>query len=316
MKCSNVIVPGFEQTNKIKNPGLETKIESGITEKEREVKSMLSYYGIPSEEYREKWRKSKPGAKFEQDPELAKIAQERFRQVTNEEPMMRGGQPVLDRAGNPRMKYTLDKQKYAETQPAWEAATREILPIKPLGKLPDTPSYKEMAMALDINKTLMGLVETNKSKADGKYKKYIPEGSTVDARLDIPAYLNTNTWVVALNAKELKGKQFAKTAHLKNVTFPISDTEAVGGLQIATGTQSEMGKAKFPYAVMRGEWVNTEASKARHIATKALKSDEWVEIGMNPYRDVYFYRKDTGERIEAVDEVVQIGPLVMARGIR
>jgi len=31
MKCSNVIVPGFEHTNKIKNPGLETKIERDIT---------------------------------------------------------------------------------------------------------------------------------------------------------------------------------------------------------------------------------------------------------------------------------------------
>lgn len=30
MKCSNTIVPGFEQTNKIKNPGLETKIEKDI----------------------------------------------------------------------------------------------------------------------------------------------------------------------------------------------------------------------------------------------------------------------------------------------
>jgi len=31
MKCSNVIVPGFEETSKIKNTGLETKIEYGFT---------------------------------------------------------------------------------------------------------------------------------------------------------------------------------------------------------------------------------------------------------------------------------------------
>ena len=33
MKCSNVIVPGFEETSKIKNPGLETKIDRDIEER-------------------------------------------------------------------------------------------------------------------------------------------------------------------------------------------------------------------------------------------------------------------------------------------
>ena len=41
MKCSNVIVPGFEQTNKIKNPGLETKIERDISEAQKLAKRKI-----------------------------------------------------------------------------------------------------------------------------------------------------------------------------------------------------------------------------------------------------------------------------------
>ena len=35
MKCSNVIVPGFEETSKIKNPGLEAKIGKGMADAEK-----------------------------------------------------------------------------------------------------------------------------------------------------------------------------------------------------------------------------------------------------------------------------------------
>jgi len=67
---------------------------------------------------------------------------------------------------------------------------------------------------------------------------------------------------------------------------------------------------------MQGYWINTSTPSARAMASKALKSGEWVEIGMNPYRDVDFYRKDTSERVYSADEVIQIGPLVMAKNVK
>ena len=41
MKCSNVIVPGFEETSKIKNPGLEAKIGKGMADAEKLSKKIL-----------------------------------------------------------------------------------------------------------------------------------------------------------------------------------------------------------------------------------------------------------------------------------
>ena len=38
MKCSNVIVPGFEETNKIKNKPLEMKLEKLVSDAEKEKK--------------------------------------------------------------------------------------------------------------------------------------------------------------------------------------------------------------------------------------------------------------------------------------
>jgi len=55
MKCSNVIVPGFEHTNKIKNPGLETKIERDINNANKPFKqeSLDRYTKYDSQEFSE-----------------------------------------------------------------------------------------------------------------------------------------------------------------------------------------------------------------------------------------------------------------------
>tara|TARA_R100001244_G_scaffold14788_3_gene16396 strand:+ start:684 stop:3473 length:2790 start_codon:yes stop_codon:yes gene_type:complete len=44
--------------------------------------------------------------------------------------------------------------------------------------------------------------------------------------------------------------------------------------------------------------------------------EEWIQVGMNPYRASYFYNKATGQALQAADEVIQVGPLVFARGAR
>ncbi len=295
MKCSNINVPGMEQTSKVKNPGLAVKVEKDISEKERAHLEAIRPFGVTSLDEMYKWREKQPPSKFPLDDRIKERAKQRLEEVTYT---------------NERGTRSLDEAAYERTQPSWREFTSSVSPIKPIGSLPDTPTFKEMAMALNPNKISSGLIVTTKNKADGKHRHYIPDGTITNSRLDIPSYLENNQWLVSIKSKAYKGTKYGQVAHMRNVTFPVTPSERIAGIRIAAG---EMGKS--PYATMSGEWVNTSAPKARNMAKDALKSDEWVEIGMNPYRDVDFYRKDTGERIYGADEIVQIGPLVMAKGV-
>jgi hypothetical protein len=49
------------------------------------------------------------------------------------------------------------------------------------------------------------------------------------------------------------------------------------------------------------------------MANEALNNPDWVEVGMNPNRYGYFYIKETGQKILSSSQVIQVGPLVLAK---
>ena len=51
-------------------------------------------------------------------------------------------------------------------------------------------------------------------------------------------------------------------------------------------------------------------------ARKLLSDPEWTQVGMNPYRQSNFYDKGTGLPVFEADEVIQVGPLVLAKGVK
>ena len=53
------------------------------------------------------------------------------------------------------------------------------------------------------------------------------------------------------------------------------------------------------------------------FAKKVLadKDSGWTQVGMNPYRGSYFYDKATGTPVTRADEVIQVGPLVLAKNV-
>jgi len=297
MGCPNTIVPGLEESDKItrQNPGIVVKINKLDEEQIKQQEQNLRPFGVKSLYEKDEWRSRQIENKYSQNPELERLAQERIETVM---PEVEG-------------KRQFSMEEYNRTQPEWKRKVDELNPIRPIGKLPKTSSHKEMAMALDANKVKSGMVVTNRGMADNRHKFYIPNGTLVKTRLDIPAYKRFNTWVVSIKSTFLNGTKYGQTSHLKNVTFPVTEAERKAGMRIAAGDMP-----KSPYATMQGSWINTSTPSARAMASKALKSGEWVEIGMNPYRDVDFYRKDTGERIYSADEVIQIGPLVMAKNVK
>ena len=179
---------------------------------------------------------------------------------------------------------------------------KELRPIEPITQVPKISSFEEMAFALDKNKVEKGLIGLNKE---------IPDGTMVGSRLDIPAYNNYDTWVVSVHeGSGVSGKSmgYGKVAVLDDVKFNSNPDAALG---VATGK-----KDKAPFARMNGKWRNMDAEEAKGLAEKYLNDPEWTQVGMNPYRHSFFYDKATGNPVASADQVIQIGPLVLAKNTK
>ena len=135
----------------------------------------------------------------------------------------------------------------------------------------------------------------------------VEEGRRVSSRLDIPAYDLRGVWAVTLhNPKNKGGKAFAygQTSVLKNVDFTTNPKDA---LNIA------LGQSKGTIARMEGDWVNHNPRSIYNKAIDLLESDEWVQVGMNPFKHSYFYDKKTMRPVVSAKEVIQVGPLVLVK---
>ncbi|SVC29492.1 uncharacterized protein METZ01_LOCUS282346, partial [marine metagenome] len=79
-------------------------------------------------------------------------------------------------------------------------------------------------------------------------------------------------------------------------------------LNIARGKST-----KTTIARMYGNWVNKSVDEIYEDASKFIDDPDWIQVGMNPFRHSYFYDKRTGDAILSATEVLQVGPLVLAR---
>jgi len=212
-------------------------------------------------------------------------------------------------------KKKLDKGINLDEDVEWARAVILNKPIEVLGEVQEIPTFRKMIMALK-DKATKGLIR--KDGGPGYVK--INEGELVKARLDIPAYTRTDTWIVTVHDSKSGVIGYAKSAVLRNVLFGNRDKNgnmvqfSKASNRIAAGVLDSKGKkvTKSPFATMQGYWVDVEAVEARRMANEALASDDWVEVGFNPQRYGYFYVKETGEKILRSPEVVQVGPLLMA----
>jgi hypothetical protein len=208
----------------------------------------------------------------------------------------------------PEMEAAAEKLSKKEiTSDEYRKLSKELQPIVPLKEVPKMPSFEDIAGALKENQvTKAGVVGVNLS---------IPAGTKVASRLDIPAYNEYDTWIVSLHDGTKKSGNaigYAKTAVLRDVTFESDPRVA---LDIARRKElksgERMGKATIARAF--GDWVPHDPVKAKEYAESILKDPDWVQVGMNPYRASYFYDKADGMPVISAEEVVQIGPLVLAK---
>ena len=153
-------------------------------------------------------------------------------------------------------------------------------------------------------------------------------GQEVSSRLDIPAYNNYDKWVVSIHdgtkdAGAVVG--FGQAIRLKNIRF---GSKAKESLDIARrkvlkeanpekGTpEKRMGKSTI--ARIFGEYVPEDPYKLQEEARRLLADPDsgWTQVGMNPYRKSAFYDKATGKPVFEADEVIQVGPLVLAKNVK
>jgi len=189
------------------------------------------------------------------------------------------------------------------------------LPIELITKMPEMPSLKKIMGSLNANKLKILGVNTE-----------IADGSRVATRLDIPAYDNYDAWVVTIHEGGKKtgdAKAYGKTAVLDDVEFMSSPTTALDisrGKIYETGKKAGQKQPKSTIARMDGNWKNIEPDEAYKLAEDILnnpdKYPEWSQVGMNPYRGSFFYDKATGQPLQGAEQLIQVGPLVLAKNVR
>ena len=186
----------------------------------------------------------------------------------------------------------------------YRATVKGEMPIKLItsDNFPEMPTTKEIVGALTKDKAQKGVVGLNLEIADG---------TRVGSRLDIPAYDEYDTWVVSLHDGTKQGGKalgYGQSAVLNNVEF---FTSAKGAQKIAEGSAN-----KSTIARIHGDYENRDPQQVYEDAFSLLDDPEWTQVGMNPFRHSFFYDKATGNPVTRADQVLQVGPLVLAKGAR
>jgi hypothetical protein len=225
---------------------------------------------------------------------------------------------VLTKAANDLLNGQITNEEY-------RAIVEKESPIKPIETFFDPSTGEDIQGALEASKVPLVNSVTAKGEKfiDPKTnQEFEIVSDKVGLRLDIPAYLNNNKWVVTIHAdakdtstgKTTKDKPVSYTgvAKIKNVTFDYNPNLAS---KIAKGESARETRFK-----MRGELVPVEGANVdqqNENAKKEVQSIQndpsWVQIGTNPFRHSYFYSRSTGKPVLSADEVIQIGGLVYAK---
>lgn len=200
----------------------------------------------------------------------------------------------------PELQAAAEKVKAGEmTAAEYDALVEQYKPVEPYTEVPAPASTEDMQGALTSDKVeRIGLPSSN-----------LEAGYPVGLRLDIPAYANHGVWVVSVHEQEAgynagKSIGYESVAAATDVSFGVVGKAA---LNIASG------KPKSTIAVMKGAWKPTTPAGAKAAADAALNDPAWRQVGMDPERHSYFYDRATMEPIVSADEVIQIGPLVLAK---
>ena len=205
-----------------------------------------------------------------------------------------------------------DLQEGKITRTEYNRVVDQVRPVYPYKDLPKLTTAAEARYAL----------ANGRGQSPEKAAKYSLPSKTLKAgdwaqlRLDIPSYQEHDAWVVSVHTPKSTNREvqaaydagpvvgYESVGALTDVTFGMNQKAAA---KIATGT------AKGTIATVLGKWKPISNGAATVRAKAAMKDPAWVQVGMDPFRHSYFYNRDTMQPIVRADEVIQIGPLVLAK---
>ena len=178
------------------------------------------------------------------------------------------------------------------------------------------------------------------------FNKFIKEGERATSRFDIDAYNHYDRYIPVIQTlvdkvtkatgkitKKFAKKGYSPTAVLTNVTFNYDPKKAFSIAKGIRGVSSEgkeypLGKGiklkkgdkklgeKEPFATMEGNWKNLTPEEAHRYAKEKIGTEGWTEVGFDPAARQSFYNRATGEPVFKADEVIQVGAMLLARGLR
>ena len=207
-------------------------------------------------------------------------------------------------------------------------------PVTGWDQLPREPSTKAMVYSLKPNQVEGGSFVLSPEDASnlGVKQSSLSVGDFFDGRLDVTAYKEFDTWIVAGVKQGEKGQHYAKAIHYqggdgKPVILLNSDKPKKYESNIKTGER--IGSAqknpkgdiygKTPYAAISGYIKDLDVDNIRKVAAELLNDPQWVQLGFDPRRQGNFYvrKEKSNAPLHAVatsaEEVIQIGPLVLAK---
>lgn len=181
----------------------------------------------------------------------------------------------------------------------YDALVKLVKPVTAYREIPIPATTGEIAAALSADKVPFV----------GAAHRTLKQGDSAGLRLDIPAYTNHGTWVVTVHGPRTPGAAgkrigYESVSALTDATFAVNQTAS---LNIAAG------KAKAPMATIEGKWLPVTPAEAHDRALKVLNDPAWSQVGMDPERHSYFYDRTTLEPVISATEILQVGPLVLAK---
>jgi len=228
-----------------------------------------------------------------------------------------------------------------------------IKPLKTYGRVPPLNKQVDEAGEL-ISPDKFDPIEIvgpiGKTRVDNSgiigFNKFIKEGERATSRFDIDAYNHYDRYIPVIQTlvdkvtkatgkitKKFAKKGYSPTAVLTNVTFNYDPKKAFSIAKGRRGVSSE-GKEyplgediklkkgdtklgeKEPFATMEGNWKNLTPEEAHRYAKEKIGTEGWTEVGFDPAARQSFYNRATGEPVFKADEVIQVGAMLLARGLR
>jgi hypothetical protein len=197
-------------------------------------------------------------------------------------------------------------------------------PVRGFDELPRQPTDKAVVFALKDDQRAEGLFQLPEEVTKKLNVKRSPlkVGDPVQGRLDIPAYLSHDTWIVTLLSPQIKNAKGNRTSiYGKAIHYAPDSKKGHVEFKAAEGLGQKIatGHNKTPYATVMGTVKDLDSERIRKKASEILNDPEWVQLSFDPRRQTSFYVRKGADGlpvhtpIASADEVIQIGPLVLAK---